>query len=66
MKGRIERFKEWIEGQGIDVSIVLKPQDVAYLSGWAPVCSGLLVFREAPPVEVCIWLDAPAGKRCLR
>lgn len=63
MKGRIERFKEWMEGQGIDVSIVLKPQDVAYLSGWAPVCSGLLVFREAPPVEVCIWLDAPAGKR---
>lgn len=63
MKERIERFKAWMEGQGIDVSIILKPQDVAYLSGWAPVCSGIVVFRKGPSVEVCIWLDAPDGKR---
>lgn len=63
MKERIERFKTWMEGQGIDVSIILKPQDVAYLSGWAPVCSGIVVFRGQPSIEVCIWLDAPDGKR---
>lgn len=63
MKERIERFKKWMEDQGVDVSIILKPQDVLYLSNWAPVCSGLLVFREAPSVEVCIWLDAPEAKR---
>ena len=63
MEERIERFQKWMENQGVDVSIVLKPQDVVYLTGWAPVCSGLLVFRGFPPVEVCIWLDAPEGKR---
>jgi sugar (pentulose or hexulose) kinase len=52
-----------MENQGIDVSVVLKPHDVMYLSGWAPVCSGLLVFRQSPPVEVCIWLDGPEGKK---
>jgi Xaa-Pro aminopeptidase len=52
-----------MENQGIDVSIILKPHDVMYLSGWAPVCSGLLVFRQSPPVEVCIWLDGPEGKK---
>jgi Xaa-Pro aminopeptidase len=63
MKERIERFRRWMENQGIDVSVVLKPHDVMYLSGWAPVCSGLLVFRQSPPVEVCIWLDGPEGKK---
>jgi Xaa-Pro aminopeptidase len=57
MKERVERLKAWMEAQGVDVSIVLKPHDVLYLSGSAPICSGLLLFRQNLPIEVCIWLD---------
>lgn len=63
MKERIERLRQWMEKEGLQVSIILKPHDVLYLTGWAPVCSGLLVFSQSPPVEVCIWLDGPEGKR---
>ncbi len=57
MKNRVEKVKAWMAAQGVDVSIVLKPQDVFYLSGSAPICSGLLIFRQTLPIEICIWLD---------
>ena len=57
MKERVERLRSWMESQGVDVSVVLKPHDVLYLSGSAPICSGLLLFQKSPPIEVCIWLD---------
>lgn len=57
MKERLERLRNWMENQEVDVSIVLKPQNVFYLSGSAPICSGLLIFRKALPIEICIWLD---------
>ncbi len=57
MNERVERLRSWMGNEGVDVSVVLKPQDVFYLSGSAPICSGLLLFRQAPPIEVCIWLD---------
>jgi Xaa-Pro aminopeptidase len=63
VKGRIEQFRRWMESQGVDVSVVLKPHDVLYLSGSAPVCSGLLIFRHSPPIQVCIWLDGSEVKR---
>lgn len=63
MKERVERLKAWMEAQGVDVSIVLKPQDVLYLSGSAPICSGLLLFRKNPPIEICIWLDGQAVQK---
>ena len=63
MKDRIEQFRSWMEKQGVDVAVVLKPHDVLYLSGFAPVCSGLLIFSSFPPVEVCIWLDGPEVKK---
>lgn len=57
MKERVEKLKAWMEAQGVDVSVVLKPHDVLYLSGSAPICSGLLLFRQTAPIEVCLWLD---------
>jgi len=63
VQARIEQFRRWMESQGIDVSVLLKPPDVLYLSGSAPVCSGLLIFRHSPPVQVCIWLDGAEVKR---
>jgi Xaa-Pro aminopeptidase len=52
-----------MEKQEVDVSIVLKPHNVFYLSGSAPLCSGLLIFRQVPPIEVCIWLDGKEVQR---
>jgi Xaa-Pro dipeptidase len=63
MQERVERLKGWMAAQGVDVSIVLKPQDVFYLSGSAPICSGLLIFRQTLPIEVCIWLDGQEVKK---
>jgi len=63
LKDRIEKFRLWMENQGVDVSVVLKPQDVLYLSGSAPICSGLLIFRNFPPLQVCIWLDGTEVKK---
>jgi Xaa-Pro dipeptidase len=63
MNDKIEQFRNWMESQGIDVSVVLKPHDVMYLSGSAPVCSGLLIFRDSPPIQVCIWLDGSEVKK---
>lgn len=63
MQERVERLKTWMENEGVDVSLVLKPHDVFYLSGSAPICSGLLLFRQNPPIEVCIWLDGQAVQK---
>lgn len=63
MKERIERLKAWMASQGIEVSVVLKPHDVYYLSGSAPVCSGLLIFQKSEAVQVCIWLDGQEVKK---
>ena len=38
MNDKIEQFRNWMEGQGIDVAIALKPPDV------------LLSFRDLPQV----------------
>ncbi|MCX5908788.1 MAG: aminopeptidase P family N-terminal domain-containing protein, partial [Deltaproteobacteria bacterium] len=63
MKERVERLKAWMEEQEIDVSVVLKPHNVLYLSGSAPICTGLLLFRQTTPIEICIWLDAQAVRK---
>lgn len=63
MSQRIERLKDWMGSEGVDVAVVLKPQDVFYLSGSAPVCSGLLIFQKGEPVQVCIWLDGQEVKK---
>ena len=63
MQERVDRLKIGMEKQEVDVSIVLKPHNVFCLSGSAPLCSGLLIFRQVPPIEVCIWLDGKEVQR---
>jgi Xaa-Pro aminopeptidase len=63
MEERVQKFRTWMSTQEVDVSVVLKPHDVLYLSGSAPICSGLLIFQKTAPIEVCIWLDGQEVRR---
>lgn len=62
---RRERVQASLQEQDIDVACVLKPHNVAYLSGFAPVCAGVIVPREGEALLVTLWLDvAEARSRC--
>lgn len=47
----------------IDVACILKPHNVFYFAGYAPVCSGVLIFPDDDPVFCILWLDAPEAKQ---
>ena len=59
------RLQQALTEMGIDAAFVLKPHNVFYLSGYASVCSGVLLAADLEPVFCTLWLDAPeAGQLC--
>ncbi len=52
--------------QGIAAALLLKPQNVFYLAGYASVCSGVLLPAQGEPLFCTLWLDrAEAKEACL-
>jgi Xaa-Pro dipeptidase len=47
----------------IDAACILKPHNVFYVAGYAPVCAGMIVFPDSDPVYCTLWLDAPEAKQ---
>ncbi len=47
----------------IDVACILKPHNVFYFAGYAPVCAGILIFPDLDPVYCTISLDAPEAEQ---
>ena len=47
----------------IDVACILKPHNVFYFAGYAPVCAGVLIFPDLDPTFCTLWLDAPEAKQ---
>jgi Xaa-Pro dipeptidase len=56
-------MKRALEKNRVDVACILKPNDVTYLGGYAPVCAGMLVFQDLDAVFCTLWLDAPEARR---
>jgi Xaa-Pro aminopeptidase len=52
-------IQEELNVNQIDVACILKPHNVLYFAGYAPVCSGALMFPDLEPVFCTLWLDAP-------
>ncbi|MBN1106703.1 MAG: aminopeptidase P family protein [Deltaproteobacteria bacterium] len=62
---RCQRLSEGLQANHIDVAVLLKPHNVFYLTGYAPVCAGVLLFPEEEPIFCTLWLDGPeARERC--
>ena len=57
------RLRQALEEMGIDAAFVLKPHNVFYISGYASVCSGVLLAAETDPVFCTLWLDAPEARQ---
>ena len=55
-----------LEKKQIDVACILKPHNVFYFAGYAPVCAGILIFPDLDPVFCTLWLDAPEAKQFCR
>ncbi len=47
----------------IDVACILKPHNILYFAGYAPVCSGVLIFPDIELFFCTLWLDAPEAKQ---
>ena len=60
------RLRQALAEMGIDAAFVLKPHNVFYLSGYASVCSGVLVAAETEPIFCTLWLDAPEARQHCR
>ena len=57
------QLRKKLDMDQIDVACILKPHDITYFAGHAPVCSGVLIFPHQEPVFCTLWLDAPEAKR---
>ena len=57
------RLRKKLDVDQIDVACILKPHDITYFAGYAPVCAGVLIFPHQEPVFCTLWLDAPEAKR---
>ena len=55
-----------LELRQIDIACIMKPHNIAYLAGYAPVCAGVLFFRHEEPLFCTLWLDAQEAKRFCR
>ena len=55
-------FQNDLASNQIDVAFILKPHNVLYFAGYAPVCAGVLVFPDLDPVFCTLWLDAPEAR----
>lgn len=55
-------LQQTLEAMALDAIFVLKPHNVAYLSGYASVCSGVLITARQEPVFCTLWLDAPEAR----
>jgi Xaa-Pro aminopeptidase len=59
------RMADTLRSKGIDAACILKPHDVLYLAGCAPVCAGVLFFPDSDPIFCTLWLDgSEAGQAC--
>jgi Xaa-Pro dipeptidase len=60
---RHRRLARELTSNEIDAACILKPHNVFYVAGYAPVCAGIIAFPDSDPVYCTLWLDAPEAKR---
>lgn len=60
---RESEMKKHLSLNQIDVACILKPHNVFYFAGYAPVCAGILIFPDFNPVFCTLWLDAQEAKQ---
>jgi Xaa-Pro dipeptidase len=60
---RHKNIQRELEHLQLDAALILKPHNIAYFTGYAPVCSGMVLFPDLNPVFCTLWLDAPEVKR---
>jgi Xaa-Pro dipeptidase len=60
---RHSKMAETLQHSEIDIAFILKPHDVFYFAGYAPVCAALLLFPDKEPCYCTLWLDAPEARR---
>jgi Xaa-Pro dipeptidase len=59
------KMAEALRSNEIDLACILKPHNVFYFAGYAPVCAGMLLFPDEDPIFCTLWLDGPeARERC--
>jgi Xaa-Pro dipeptidase len=63
---RHSNIKMDLDVRQVDVAFVMKPHNITYFAGYAPVCAGVLFFRHGEPLFCTLWLDAPEAKRFCR
>lgn len=59
MQDRLRLFNKKLAEAGIEIAFLLKPHDVLYFAGCAPVCSGIVAFPDGDSIFCTLWLDAP-------
>jgi Xaa-Pro dipeptidase len=59
---RIERALDFLGEKGIECGVVLKPQNIRYLTGFAPTSRALLILKDSPLLMVSD-LDASLAKK---
>ncbi len=61
-KDRCLKFSQELRSNHIEVAVLLKPHNVFYFAGYAPVCAGVLFFPDEDPIFCTLWLDAPEAR----
>jgi Xaa-Pro aminopeptidase len=62
ISSRHAHFQNKMKEEEVGVAFLVKPHNVFYFAGHAPVCAGVLLFSTGEPVFSTIWLDAPEAK----
>lgn len=60
---RHSAIQKELELRKVDVACVMKPHNIAYFAGYAPICAGVLFFRCEDPLFCTLWLDASEAKQ---